>query len=170
MNVVGVNLLIASVNVVTTNNQFCPMCTCDPCNCEWSDNEQFEEGDVDIVQVDAQQCDGDDGSCALPSITDFRSSIFDCLSDFSGYPRDSEIRQRNSNIINRIPTLKVGDLVKWYPVHGFNRPRHVWIVKRVLNPNLYDSGWFDYEITDGAENYLVTKYELFKVRAQDDKQ
>jgi len=151
-------------------SQFCPMCKNDPCDCEWSDDECFEEGATDIVQVAEAQCDGDDRPCPVPTVTSVGSSIFDCISSFSGYPRDGESRQCNPNIIGDIPIFRVGDLVRWYPVHGFNKPKQVWMVKRILNPNLMDSGWYDYEITDGIENQFVTKYELFRLRDPDEEQ
>jgi len=145
------------------DSEFCPFCTCDPCDCNWGNYDKSEEGAVDLVQVDPQQCDGDGGACALPSITNFGSTIFDCLSSFSGYPRESVDRKHNPNIINEVKTLKIGDLVRWYPIHGMSRYKKIWVIKRVLNPNLMDSGWYDYEITDGGENHMVTKYELFRV-------
>ena len=162
-------LKIANANVVTMSSGFCPFCITNPCECNWENNDDnAEEGEVDIVQVDDQQCDGDGGGCALPSLTDFGSTIFDCISSFSGYPRESVGRKHNPNIINDIPILNVGDLVKWYPIHGLYQYKKVWVVKKVLNPKIMDSGWYDYEITDGIENHLVTKYELFQVGAGDE--
>jgi hypothetical protein len=151
------------------DSNFCPFCICDPCSCNWENHDDnIEEGEADLIQVDDQQCDGDGGPCALPPITDFGSTIFDCISGFSGYPRESMGRKHNSNIISEIPILKIGDLVKWYPIHGMTRYKTVWVVKRILNPKLMDSGWYDYEITDGIENHMVTKYELFQVRNGDE--
>ncbi len=153
---------------VVTNSTFCPMCACDPCECEWSDDDSFEEGAVDIVQVSAAQCDGDDRACPVPTIGDLGSSIFDCLSSFSGDLRNSEDRQCHSNVIGELPSLQIGDLVKWYPVHTFMNPKSVWVIKKILNPTLMDSGWFDYEITNGIQNHYVTKYELFKLTVPND--
>jgi hypothetical protein len=146
------------------------MCVANPCDCDWSNYDNFEEGSTDLVQIAEAQCDGDDRPCPVPTVTDVGSSIFDCVSSFSGYPRDGESLQRNPNIIGDMPIFEIGDLVRYYPVHGFNKPRQVWIVKSILNPNLMDSGWFDYEITDGMENHNVTKYELFRLRDADEKQ
>lgn len=150
------------------DDEFCPFCECNPCDCNWGNfYGNFEEGQVDIVQVPVDECDGDVGGCGLPTLTDFGSSIFDCVSGFSGYPRDSLGREHNSNILNKLPNFKIGDLVKWYSIHGKVRHKRVWVIKRVLHPSLIDSGWYDYEITDGRENHMVTKYELFRVPRRD---
>ena len=150
------------------SEQFCPTCKHSPCNCDWSEDEDYEEGAFDIVQVPSDECDGDSGINSLPSITDFGSSIFDCISGFSGYPRDNQGRERNTNIVGPLPLFEVGDLVRWYPVHQINKSAQVWIIKKILNPSLMESGWFDYEITNGSEIHHVTKYELFKLRTDRD--
>ena len=145
----------------------CIYCGCDPCDCDWGINELVEERTADLIQVDEKQCDGDGGVSFTPTIPDF-SSIYDCISDFSGYPRDRTYRRHNSNLIGTIAIFKIGDLVRWYPVHGFSRPKKVWIIKQILNPNLMDSGWYDYELTDGVESHMATKYELFKLKEGED--
>ena len=142
--------------------QNCPMCDSEFCECEWGGEDGYEDGSTYSVQVSDQQCDGDGGHDYESTFPDF-SSIYDCVSDFSGYPRDRAYRQYNPNLIGTIAIFEIGDLVRWYPVHGFSRPKKVWIVKQILNPNLMDSGWYDYELTDGVETHMATKYELFKL-------
>lgn len=163
----GVNLLIASVNVVTTNSEFCPMCTCDPCECEWSNDEHKNyndaEGDSDLVQVPEHECDGDSRTCLTSTLPDIGSSIYDCISDFSGYPRERSCGQHNQNLVGKIPIFNIGDLVRWFPVSGIVKHKKIWVVKKILNPSLLDSGWYDYEITDGIETQCVTRFELFTV-------
>jgi len=164
VNVVDVKSKNVSVGVVSTNNDFCPMCTYDPCECGWSDDElSDEERTADLVQVPESELDGDGGTCPVASVTDFGSSIYDCISDFSGYPRERSYGQHNPNLVGTINAFNVGDLVRWFPVSGVLDVKKVWVVKAVLNPQYLDSGWYDYEITDGLETQYVTKFELFSL-------
>ena len=147
---------------VVTNSAFCPMCACDPCECEWSDDGNiYKEGTSDSIQVPEYELDGDLGACPVASITDFGLSVYDCISDFSGYPRERSYGQHNSNLIGTIKNFKVGDLVQWFPIHNTNQNKKVWVIKSILNPQLLDSGWYDYEITDGVSSQYATKFEIF---------
>jgi len=140
--------------------RICPVCNSEFCECEGENRSTY------TIQISDEQHERDGGDDYEPTFPDF-SSIYDCVSDFSGYPRDRTYRQHNPNLIGKNQIFNVGDLVRWYPTHGFHKPKQVWIIQKILNPSLMDSGWYDYEITDGGESHMVTSYELFKVREVD---
>ena len=158
MNVVGVNHLIANVNVVATIN--CPFCENESCGCKWNLNDGIEEGNIDHDQTMVQEtsCSSD-----LSPYEDLKLPTFDSIYNSLGTGGADTGRRHYKSVIADRSIYKVGDLVNWHPFWGLCDWDKPWIVKTVFPLDPLDCSFYDYEITDGLSVHKVTFAEIRKM-------
>lgn len=159
MNVVDANHLNANVNVVSTIN--CPVCNCNPCDCDWGLDGLFESWGLDTCPIMDIQPTGSTSDCDETTDGCIGLPIFDsAYANVGNSMSNPHLPNYKSSIVND-GIFKVGDLVNYYPLWGaFEEYEKVWIVKQVFSFDPLDCSFYDYEITDGQRSRLATYYEL----------
>jgi len=143
---------------------YCPICQNNTCDCDWGLDELFESWRLDTCpNMDLQQT-GSTGSCDHSSDGCIGLPVFDSAYANVGNPMSNPHLPNYKSAIIDSEIHKVGDLVNYYPLWGaYEEYSKVWIVKRVFSFDPLDCSFYDYEITDGQTDRLVTYYELKKL-------
>jgi hypothetical protein len=143
---------------------YCPICQNNTCDCDWGLDELYESWRLDSCpNMDLQQT-GSTGSCDHSSDGCIGLPVFDSAYANVGNPMSNPHLPNYKSAIIDSEIHKVGDLVNYYPLWGaYEEYSKVWIVKRVFSFDPLDCSFYDYEITDGQKDRLVTYYELKKL-------
>ena len=141
---------------------YCPICDNATCSCKWSLDELYEswrlDSDSDIYgRQTGSVCHSDDSTDGCVGLPVFSSSFANI-----GLPSANSYSSGYKSIIVDVASIKIGDLVHYYPLWGMADWEKLWLVKEVFSLDPLDCAFYDYEITDGLTTHLVSYYEIAK--------
>jgi len=144
------------------DDEFCPFCDCDPCDCSWGLNELFKSGRSVGSESLALGISGSLGCPYTPTIEELRLPDFDSIfNSFGAGTTNSHAGGYKSVVVNK--KHEVGDLVRWFPIYNIKHAEKVWMIKKVFAHSPLDCVYHDYEITDGISSYAVSYLEIQKL-------